>query len=280
VTSATDMTQHPDVAEISDLAEGLLSPSRTADVRHHLEGCPLCADVHQSLGEIRGLLGTLPGPPRMPADVVGRIDAALAAEALLNATALDDATHVSRETTFAVGVPGAPAQKSPLTERTGRRPAGHPEDTVGPGRRVHTRRRRGVLLGAFLSTAAVGIIVLLGSLLPSARNSAESSAASSRGSSQKSVASEFSEGRLRGRVDALLASGAASGPMVTPGPMVKGSGDSPNIEGGAPSPREPTRAAAPTCSSCRIRAMRHRSGPTWSTPPVSPERPRSREKSC
>jgi hypothetical protein len=183
----------------------------------------------------------------MPADVVGRIDAALAAEALLNATALDDATHVSRETTSAVGAPGAPAQKSPLTERTGhRRPAGRPEDSVGPGRKVHTRRRRGVLLGAFLSTAAVGIIVLLGSLLPSARNSTESSAASSRGSSQKSVASEFSEGRLRGRVDALLASGAASGPMVTPGPMVKGSGDSPSIEGSAPSPRV-LRDAVPPC---------------------------------
>ncbi len=35
-----DTTQHPDVSEISDLAEGLLSPSRSAAVRRHVDGCP------------------------------------------------------------------------------------------------------------------------------------------------------------------------------------------------------------------------------------------------
>ena len=84
MTTTTDSAGHPDVAEISDLTEGLLSPARTSEVRRHLDGCELCADVHASLEEIRGLLGTLPGPPRMPADVAGRIDAALAAEALLD----------------------------------------------------------------------------------------------------------------------------------------------------------------------------------------------------
>ena len=68
MTSTTDTAEHPDVAEISDLTEGLLPPSRTADVRRHLDECELCADVHASLEEIRGLLGTLPGPPRMPDD--------------------------------------------------------------------------------------------------------------------------------------------------------------------------------------------------------------------
>lgn len=86
MTSTTDMAGHPDVAEISDLSEGILPPPRSADVRRHLDDCELCADVYASLEEIRDLLGTLPGPPRMPADVAGRIDAALAAEALLNAT--------------------------------------------------------------------------------------------------------------------------------------------------------------------------------------------------
>ena len=87
--TSTDTAGHPDVAEISDLTEGLLPPSRTTDVRRHLDECELCADVHASLEEIRGLLGTMPGPPRMPDDVASRIDAALAAEALLNATAPD-----------------------------------------------------------------------------------------------------------------------------------------------------------------------------------------------
>jgi anti-sigma factor RsiW len=86
VTSTTDTAGHPDIDELSDLTEGLLPPSRAADVRRHLDGCALCADVHASLSEIRGLLGTLPGPSHMPDDVATRIDAALAAEALLDAT--------------------------------------------------------------------------------------------------------------------------------------------------------------------------------------------------
>lgn len=60
MTSTADTEQHPDVSEISDLTDGLLSPSRTAEVREHLDSCALCADVHASLEEIRGLLGTLP----------------------------------------------------------------------------------------------------------------------------------------------------------------------------------------------------------------------------
>lgn len=83
MTDANGDAGHPDVAEISDLAEGLLGPARSGEVRSHLDACALCADVRSSLDEIRGLLGTLPGPSRMPADVAGRIDAALAAEALL-----------------------------------------------------------------------------------------------------------------------------------------------------------------------------------------------------
>nr|WP_223182537.1 MULTISPECIES: hypothetical protein [unclassified Streptomyces] len=73
------------------MTEGLLPPSRSSVVRRHLDGCALCADVRSSLEEIRGLLGTLPGPPRMPAEIAGRIDAALAAEALLSATTPGDA---------------------------------------------------------------------------------------------------------------------------------------------------------------------------------------------
>ncbi|QDQ12555.1 anti-sigma factor family protein [Streptomyces spectabilis] len=89
MTTTTDSTGHPDVSEISDLTEGLLSPSRTLDVRRHLDDCALCTDVYDSLEEIRGMLGTLPGPSRMPADVAERIDAALAAEALLDSTATE-----------------------------------------------------------------------------------------------------------------------------------------------------------------------------------------------
>ncbi|GAA2791789.1 hypothetical protein [Streptomyces showdoensis] len=148
MTSTADTTQHPDVSEISDLTEGLLSPSRSTAVRLHLDACSLCADVRTSLEEIRGLLGTLPGPPRMPAEIAGRIDAALAAEALLNATAPDTAVHVSRETSR-----GRPDETAPAADR----PAGRSSAATGPGRPRGRRRRRVAVLGAAFGAAALGL---------------------------------------------------------------------------------------------------------------------------
>ncbi|MFE6620599.1 anti-sigma factor family protein [Streptomyces sp. NPDC057740] len=170
MTSTTDTAGHPDVAEISDLTEGLLSPSRTADVRRHLEQCELCADVHASLEEIRNLLGTVPGPPRMPADVAGRIDAALAAEALLNATAPDDAEATSHADEIRP-VPGAheSAHVSRETSSPADRPAGHARSaTTGPGRKNRKKagRRKVAVLSAAFTAAALGLgSVLLTSLM-------------------------------------------------------------------------------------------------------------------
>jgi hypothetical protein len=196
VTSTTDRAEHPDVVEISDLTEGLLPPARTADVRRHLNDCALCADVHASLEEIRGLLGTMPGPPRMPADVAGRIDAALAAEALLQATApdaeeplgaalaaADDQTHVPRET-------------STPTDR----PTGRPRTaTTGPGRKGRLRggRRRGAVLGTVFTVAALGI----GSVLLSSMNDDQGS-----GDDRQTTATDtFAAGKLEKKVTELLA---------------------------------------------------------------------------
>lgn len=91
MTSTTDTAGHPDVAEISDLTEGLLPPDRSTDIRRHLDACELCADVHASLEEIRELLGSAPQAQRMPDDVAERIDAALTAEAILGTFAPDSA---------------------------------------------------------------------------------------------------------------------------------------------------------------------------------------------
>ncbi|MFJ2555080.1 MULTISPECIES: hypothetical protein [unclassified Streptomyces] len=237
MTSTTDTAQHPDVSEISDLAEGLLPPARSADLRQHLDGCVLCADVHDSLEEIRGLLGTLPGPPRMPADVAGRIDAALAAEALLDATTPDDSTaldespasaepadsaDVSRETSPSSkprsepqsephSPPRFPAVTSAVSTDTVRadRPAGRPKAATGPGRGgpSRLRRRRTAVLGAVFGTALVGMGVLL---LPSLHSS-DSGEASKTASSAAGDGDLFSETRLQDRVDTLLASGADAG---------------------------------------------------------------------
>ncbi|MGW3911876.1 anti-sigma factor family protein [Streptomyces sp. NPDC005070] len=202
MTSTTDKTGHPDVAEISDLTEGLLSPSRTEDVRQHLDGCELCADVYDSLEEIRGLLGTLPGPSRMPDDVAERIDAALAAEALLSSTAPDEAAdtdadraHVSRETSTA-----SPAGS----------PSEHPRGATGPGRSHRARhgRRRTVLLAAAFAAAALG----LGAILVQSLDSDGSGKTGQTATRQESGSpTAFSAETLKGEVSGLLAKNKASG---------------------------------------------------------------------
>ncbi|OPG09389.1 hypothetical protein B1R27_06420 [Streptomyces sp. GKU 895] len=202
MTSTTDTTGHPDVAELSELTEGLLTPTRSADVRRHLDECELCADVHASLEEIRGLLGSLPGPPRMPDDVAVRIDAALAAEALLSATAPEPAdipgsdhaadlvtthalagTHVSRETSASADRPAGRARTS----------------STGPGRKGRARggRRRIAVLGTVFTVAALG----LGSVLVSSFNDGKPSGPTTQ-------ADAFSGKKVETQVSELLAQGS------------------------------------------------------------------------
>ncbi|MFI0270899.1 anti-sigma factor family protein [Streptomyces luteogriseus] len=210
MTSTTGMAGHPDVAEISDLAEGLVPPARTTELRRHLDDCELCADVYSSLEEIRGLLGTLPGPPRMPADVAGRIDAALAAEALLNAAGPE-----TTETPEPVSAPGSTSEDdsgAPVSRETSTspdRPAGRPRSsTTGPGRKSRTRigRRRIVVLGTVFTVAALGLgSVLLSSL---GDNKPPHDTAGER---QTTAADTFSEGKLREQVTGLLAENKTKG---------------------------------------------------------------------
>ncbi|MFE9771163.1 anti-sigma factor family protein [Streptomyces sp. NPDC005931] len=203
MTSTTDMAEHPDVAEISDLTEGILPPARTAEVRRHLDGCELCADVQASLEEIRGLLGTVPGAPRMPAEIAGRIDAALAAEALLHATAPQPEHETAPESVGAS--PHAPdGDRVPVSRETPAavdRPTGHARtSTTGPGRKGRLRggRRRAAALGAVLTVAALG----LGSVLLSSFDDGPDGRAQDQ---QTYAADTFSERELEKQVSDLLA---------------------------------------------------------------------------
>ncbi|MFI1466914.1 hypothetical protein [Streptomyces wuyuanensis] len=215
MTSTTGTAQHPDVSEIADLTEGVLPPTRQAAVRRHLEGCELCSDVRASLEEIRGLLGTLPGPQRMPADIAGRIDAALAAEALLDATAPDDEPiNVSRETESA---------PQPSESRSDR-PAGHARASTGPGRGPSARRRRRVtIVTAAFGAAAVGLSALLlqtfgGTNSDTSEKKADSAASAASGGH------DFTAATLQTRVDSLLSSGGTprdSGSWTATGPRVE-----------------------------------------------------------
>ncbi|MEW1719702.1 hypothetical protein [Streptomyces sp. NPDC093109] len=247
MTSTTDTAQHPDVSEISDLTEGLLSPSRAGDVRTHLDGCVLCADVHDSLEEIRGLLGTLPGPPRMPADIAGRIDAALAAEALLNATAPvepDEPTHVSRETSPPAETVAPVAAEGVRADR----PAGRPRAATGPGRGTRARRRRTAILGAVFGTAAVGVGVLFFQSRPeSLQVSSDSQARSAASGVGQDGGVEFSEDRLQNRVDALMSTGAAERAVPKDSPASVPFRDTSGGQLASPSPRLQGLPEIPSC---------------------------------
>ncbi|WP_354671355.1 hypothetical protein [Streptomyces sp. CSDS2] len=206
----TDTTGHPDLAEISDLTEGLLAPDRARDVRRHLDACASCADVCASLEEIRGLLGSLPEPERMPDEIAVRLDAALAAEAALAAGAArnagarnshsagaEDATgHVSRETSLT-----ADHRADRPADQPTDRPAGRPRAATGPGRKGTERgRRRGrIALGAVLTAAVLGA----GSLLVTSLSS--TSDHSSAHGTPTASAGIFSGDSVANQVHSLLA---------------------------------------------------------------------------
>ncbi|MGW1948259.1 anti-sigma factor family protein [Streptomyces sp. NPDC001940] len=204
MTSTTDTAEHPEIDEISDLTEGLLSPSRTEAVQEHLDGCEPCADVHASLEEIRGTLGTLPGPAHMPADIAGRIDAALAAEALLDTKAPADIEYEDRDEAAAQSAAPVSRETTPADSPTTAvdRPSGHPRAATGPGRggRTHTRRRRGAALGAVFTAAAIG----LGVLFLQNGGGTPTGAPESGTPRQASSALSFSENKLESQVQNLL----------------------------------------------------------------------------
>jgi hypothetical protein len=215
VTPKTDTAGHPDVTEISDLTEGLLSASRASELLRHLDECASCADVHASLEEIRSLLGTLPNPQRMPDDIADRIATALIAESGADSGSSDGshAAHVSRET------PGA------------NRPAGSARTpSTRPGRKARMRRgrRRIVVLSTVFTVAALGVAsVVLASL-----NDGKGLDSVARGRSSAST-DTFSEATLENRVTTLLDQAPkAQGTTHAPHSLGADSGpgaDNPNI---------------------------------------------------
>ncbi|MFI7236231.1 anti-sigma factor family protein [Streptomyces cyaneofuscatus] len=222
MTSTTGTAQHPEVSEISDLTEGLLTSSRAEEIRDHLAECELCAEVRDSLEEVRELLGALPDPGPMPEDIAARIDAALAAEARpgspadeaaadsrgtavpRDADASREDADVSRETGSAET--GGPSSVTPRTGSSPARPAGRPHGSTGPGRSRARRRRRAVFLGTACGAALIGMSVLFLQNLSSSSDS--SGAAADRAvSASESGTHGYSRETLETKVQDLLAGG-------------------------------------------------------------------------
>ncbi|WP_419996542.1 anti-sigma factor family protein [Streptomyces boninensis] len=224
---------HPEVADISALAEGLLPAEQSSAVRAHLAECEICADIEMSLDEIRGLLGDLPSPAAMPEDVATRIDAALAAEALVSretATAPDD---VSRETDAG--------------------PSSVSRETVTPltaGRRRQRGRGPRIVLSLAASVAVIAGGVWLGSLAidSGAGGDNASKAQDAGGGAEKAAPGESSAGsvsreELGDKVTALLAD---------PGNQTLEGGGDATLKGtpetGEPKTKDERRpAVVPTC---------------------------------
>jgi len=226
VTSTTGKDEHPDVTEISDLTEGLLSPSRAADIGRHLEDCALCADVRDSLEEVRGLLGSVPVPSRMPDDIAERIDATLAAESLARSSTAGDSSstagdssspaaseddrastgsHVSRETSPAADRPAGRARTS----------------TTGPGRKGKKRPgNRRVALGAAFTAVGLG----LGSVLLVFAVNGGGSSPTAEGT--QTASDTFSAAKLESKVADLLDKNAPAAPSS------RGPNRSMGVEGG------------------------------------------------
>ncbi|WP_228991869.1 zf-HC2 domain-containing protein [Streptomyces sp. DH8] len=251
MTFPADTAQHPEISEISDLTEGLLSPSRAEEVRLHLAECDLCTEIRGSLEEVRRLLGTMPAPEPMPEDVAARIDAALAAETPSStAPPGDTSVVVSRETATDAGPTAGPPPVStggPAPDR----PAGRSSATAGPGRRPTRRRRRTVLLGTAFGAAVIGASVFfLQSVAPSGD---ASKAASDNGvSAVESGAHSYAEGTLEAQVQNLL--GGGGGPedlaskKVPPEADTKASSEA--LTPDADTPRRPLKAPAVAVPPC------------------------------
>ncbi|WP_030905387.1 anti-sigma factor family protein [Streptomyces sp. NRRL F-5126] len=230
MTSPSDTDQHPDVSEISEFAEGLLPPPRAAELRVHLDTCALCADVRQSLAEISELLGALPEPPRMDGEVAARIDAALAAEALLGSSEAGDAPLVPQASAIPVPAPSPSTEPdsaleesrvSRETSRVSRAPGGPARSTTGPGRaRVPRRRRGAAIIGATLGAAVIGAGVFL--LQPSDASGDNTASAQTTASPRITATAtataedEFSGHPLETSVNTLLATKTSSAPRANP----------------------------------------------------------------
>lgn len=73
-------SRHLDALTIAELDAGVLDAVRAAGVSAHLATCRSCRSLQADLSELSQLLGMAPAAP-MPADVVERIESALAAAA-------------------------------------------------------------------------------------------------------------------------------------------------------------------------------------------------------
>ena len=236
-----DSSGHPPVEAISDYLEDLLPAEAAAELSRHLEDCPECLDTHAAIEEIRALLGHAE-PVQLPGDIAVRIDAALAAEALLSSTEPTTASEAAAAPLRTTG--GAHPTGSSSDAAHG--PSGASPGSRGPGRkprRESARKLRRAALG-LAALAVVGVVtVSLLQLHTDGKSAGSASVAGPQAVGGRSEAGTggyplFTDAALSEQVRQLVAARSGLGPKAATGSdgSVK---NSPAVPGAA--------AAVPAC---------------------------------
>ncbi|SEG44040.1 hypothetical protein SAMN05216223_105192 [Actinacidiphila yanglinensis] len=230
MTSTRGGDPHPEITEISDLTEDLLTSERAAEVRLHLAECPLCTDVLASLSEISGLLGELAAPEPMPADVADRIDAALAVENTSRGNSPLDVPRgdVPRETSPSAGGSVPRETSSAPAHRTD--PSTRPSQASSADRR-RRRRRVAVLTGCWVAGALAlgGALYGLASVVGGSSTGGDASSAAKQADSARvtgSVADDVRQLLDESYSPAQPGGDATEAPNHSNTPMLHGDGTS------------------------------------------------------
>lgn len=168
---------HPDIDELSELAEGLLPPSRAAELEAHLGACSDCTELLTAVRAVPALLADVPAPP-IPTSVAARLDSVLRAESARRTADADPDESADTD-----APPAAP------TRIAKRRPRG----TWGER---HPRLR--VAAAAAATVAALGGgVALVGSQLSSTGGSAQSTSAGGAEQMDRSVEEDAVRGQAQ-----------------------------------------------------------------------------------
>jgi len=234
-----DSSGHPDVETIAEYLEDLLSPDVAAQLQVHFDDCPECLDTRDAIDEIRSLLGETE-TPQLPVDVGIRIDAALAAEALLGSTA--PTAVPGRPLTSMVGRAAAPAP--PRSGRPSRRAARAASGPAG-SRPGGTGRRR--LRQAALGLAALAVVGLVSTAvlrMDSSVSSPTSAGAAARPGLPNGGASSFSAAGFPQQIQQLLTHPQAN---AVPKSHPQNQTERSSASGEAETPALAPSSAAPAC---------------------------------